>query len=145
MRALHQRLNIVGLGVADVAAATDFYRRLGWSPSSVSNPHITFFQSGGAIVSLFGRRALMDEAGLDDAAGHGSAGATLACNMASKEEVDATLAEAAAAGGRISAPAVDRDWGGYSGYFTDLDGHAWEIAWNPYFEIAPDGTVTLPA
>lgn len=142
---MQQRLNIVGLGVADVAAATEFYRRLGWQPSSVSNPHITFFQAGGAIVSLFGRQDLMEEAGIEDVVGAGSPGVTLACNVASRDEVDAILAEAEATGGRITAPAVDRDWGGYSGYFTDPDGHAWEVAWNPYFEIAADGTVTLPA
>ena len=66
---MHQRLSIVGLGVADVAAATAFYARLGWTPSPASNPAITFFQAGGVIVSLFGRGDLLAEAGIADSAG----------------------------------------------------------------------------
>ena len=141
---MHQRLSIVGLGVADVAAATAFYARLGWTPSPASNPAITFFQAGGVIVSLFGRGDLLAEAGIADSAGAGSPGVTLACNLASKDEVDAALAEAEAAGGKITAPAVDRHWGGYSGYFTDPDGHAWEIAWNPHLPLDESGAPQLP-
>ena len=140
---MEQRLSIVGLGVADVAAATAFYKQLGWTPAPASNPAITFIQAGGVIVSLFGRDALMAEAGVPDPVGRGSPGVTLACNLASREEVDATLAEAAAAGATITAPAVERVWGGYSGYFTDPDGHTWEVAWNPYLPIGDDGIVRL--
>jgi len=100
--------------------------------------------AGGVVVSLFHRAALLGEAGIDDRAGAGSAGVTLACNLESREKVDATLAEAVAAGGTLTAPAVARDWGGYSGYFTDPDGHAWEIAWNPFIELQPDGSLRLP-
>lgn len=141
---MEQRLNIVGLGVADVATATGFYQRLGWTVSSASNPAITFMQAGGVVVSLFDRKSLLDEAGIDDPVGNGSAGVTLACNVDSRERVDAVLAEAVAAGARLTAPAIDRSWGGYSGYFADPDGHVWEVAWNPFLEVGPDGSRRLP-
>lgn len=141
---MEQRLNIVGLGVADVAAATDFYKSLGWAPSSASNPNITFIPAGGVVVSLYERRALMEETGCGDPVGHGSAGITLACNVESKERVDAVLEEAVAQGARLTAAAVDRHWGGYSGYFADPDGHVWEVAWNPFIEIGEDGILRLP-
>ncbi len=140
---MEQRLSIVGLGVADVAAATAFYRRLAWTPGPASNPDISFFQAGSVIVSLFDRDALVAEAGVTDTVGHGSTGVTLACNLPSREDVDTTLAEAENAGGKITAPAVERSWGGYSGYFTDPDGHVWEIAWNPFLPLGDDGPANL--
>lgn len=141
---MEQRLSIVGLGVADVATATAFYEKLGWSASPASNPSISFFQAGGVVVSLYERGALIEEAGVPDTASRGSPGVTLACNLPSREDVDATLAGAEKAGATITAPAVERHWGGYSGYFTDPDGHAWEIAWNPYLTLDEDGTPRLP-
>ncbi len=141
---MEQKVNIIGLGVADVAASTAFYTQLGWQPAPISNESITFFQAGAVIVSLFGREALAAEAGLAAPQGEGFGGITLAYNTSSRETVDAVLTEAEAAGGRITAPAQDRDWGGYSGYFSDPDGHAWEVAWNPYFELLADGSVRLP-
>jgi catechol 2,3-dioxygenase-like lactoylglutathione lyase family enzyme len=53
----------------------------------------------------------------------------------SKQEVDALMKQAEKAGARITDPPHDRFWGGYSGYFQDLDGHLWEIAWNPEWEV----------
>lgn len=141
---MKQQLTIVGLGVADVAAARAFYERLGWRASSMSNEHIAFFQAGGALVSLFGRAALLAEAGVPDPAGAGSTGMTLACNLESTEAVDAALATAVEAGGRITAPAEQRVWGGYSGYFADPDGHVWEVAWNPHLEMDAGGIPRLP-
>lgn len=145
---MEQKVNIISLGVADVAASTAFYERLGWRRSAVSNPSITFFQAGAIVVGLYGRDALTAETGLDappgGSAGQGFGGITLAYNIDSREAVDAVLAEAQAAGGRITAPAQDRHWGGYSGYFADPDNHVWEVAWNPNFEVQPDGSVRLP-
>jgi uncharacterized glyoxalase superfamily protein PhnB len=130
--------------VADLARARAFYARLGWRESARGNSSIAFFQLNGFALALYGRAALADDAKLPDA-GPGFGGITLAYNVRVREEVDAVLAEAQAAGGRILKPAQDAAWGGYSGYFADLDGHPWEVAWNPGFSILPDGTVVLPA
>jgi uncharacterized glyoxalase superfamily protein PhnB len=82
-----------------------------------------------------------DAALADDGSGFG--GFTLAYNTRSREEVDAVMAEAAAAGARILKPAQDTFWGGYAGYFADPDGHAWEVVWNPEWTVAADGSVHL--
>ena len=96
------------------------------------------------ILGLYGRQALAADIGLASGAGQGFSGLTLAHNARSKDEVDRLLTEAAAAGGTIAKPAADVFWGGYSGYFQDLDGHYWEVAWNPFFPLADDGSITLP-
>jgi uncharacterized glyoxalase superfamily protein PhnB len=69
---------------------------------------------------------------------------TLAINCSSEHEVDEALAGAEAAGARVIKPARATDWGGYSGYFTDLDGHAWEVAHNPGWPLGEDGLPILP-
>jgi predicted lactoylglutathione lyase len=142
---MEQRLSLVTLGVVDVAAATAFYERMGWRRSKAnSNEHVTFFQLGGIILGLYGTQALADDIGIENADRIGFNNVTLAFNARTKEEVDAVLAEAEAAGGMILKPAEDVFWGGYSGYFADPDGHLWEVAWNPHFPTAEDGAITLP-
>ena len=140
---MEQRLSLVTLGVADVARARAFYQRLGWRASSVSNADIAFFQLNGFALALYGRAALAEDAAMADA-GPGFGGIALAYNVRERHEVDAVLAAAQAAGGRILKPARDAAWGGYSGYFADPDGHPWEVAWNPGFAILPDGKLVLP-
>lgn len=140
---MDQRLSIVTLGVADLAASKAFYQRLGWSPSvTASNDEIVFFQLGGIVLSLYNRAALARDARLEP--GEGFGGVVLAYNGRDKEEVDDTLAAAEAAGARILKPAEEVFWGGYSGYFADPDGHPWEVAWNPHFPINEDGSIELP-
>jgi uncharacterized protein len=95
------------------------------------------------VLALWGRAALAEDAQV--VASHGFGGAALAYNAQTREAVDAVLAEAEAAGGRILKTARDTFWGGYAGYFADLDGHAWEVAWNPHFHLTPDGSLRLPA
>lgn len=140
---MEQRLSVVSLGVADLAASRTFYERLGWSASPASNDQIVFFQLGGIVLGLYGRSALAADANLSP--GHGFGGVALAHNARSKEEVDTLLAEAERAGARILKPAEEVFWGGYSGYFADPDGHPWEVAWNPHFPIREDGSIELPA
>lgn len=138
------RLNIITLGVADLASSLRFYRDgLGWQPSAMSNEHIAFIQLGGVILGLYSRASLAEDAKLP-AAGSGFAGFTLAQNVATREAVDAALERARAAGGTILKPAQDVFWGGYSGYFADPDGFAWEVAWNPHFNLSASGLVELP-
>ena len=94
------------------------------------------------MFALWSRAALAEDAGLGSESS-GFAGITLAYNCRSKDEVDQGLAEAKAAGAKILKPAHDTFWGGYSGYFSDLDGHVWEVAWNPYWRLDGEGRVSL--
>jgi uncharacterized glyoxalase superfamily protein PhnB len=138
------RLTVVTLGVRDLARARAFYcEGLGFRASSTSNDHIVFLHGGGAVLALYGRKALAEDAQLA-ANGTGFGGIALAYNACSKAEVDATLAQAARAGAKILKPAQDVFWGGYSGYFADLDQHPWEVAWNPHWPLDADGGVLLP-
>jgi uncharacterized protein len=102
-----------------------------------------FFQSGGMIVALWGRDQLAVDSGVEDNGGWG--GITLAHNVRSPEEVDAVIEEARRAGGQIAREGAETFWGGYSGIFVDPDGHPWEVAHNPRWTIANDGSTRLPA
>jgi len=137
------RLTLVTLGVADVARATTFFEALGWTKSSASNDDVSFFQLGGLALSLFGRQALADDATVSSE-GSGFAGFSLAINLESVAEVDRVAAEWVASGGSMVKPPEDVFWGGYSGYLADLDGHLWEVAYNPGFTLHPDGSMQLP-
>lgn len=136
-------LTLVTLGVSDVAASRAFYERLGFSASRDSNQNVAFFSAGGVVLALFGQQALADDAGVVSD-GSGFRGVSLAHNAPNAASVDAVMAEAAAAGARIVKPAQATFWGGYAGYFADLDGHLWEVAYNPFWPIDDDGKVTLP-
>jgi catechol 2,3-dioxygenase-like lactoylglutathione lyase family enzyme len=137
------RISLITLGVRDIARARAFYEALGFVASPSSSESVTFFAAGGAVLGLFGWDPLADDAGVPSA-GAGFRGVTVAHNVREKEEVAAVLAAAEAAGGRIVTAAHDVFWGGHNGYFADPDGHLWEIAWNPYFPLADDGSLQLP-
>lgn len=143
-----QRLSLVTLGVADVARATAFYESLGWRRSSASEGVITFFSLEGSALALFGRDALAADAGLDatglDATGPVFRGVTLALNCDSRDEVDAAFADWVAAGATPVKRPEAADWGGYSSYVADPDGHLWEIAHNPYAPNDASGRMQLP-
>ena len=146
---MEPRLTLITLGVADVARATAFYERLGFVRGAGSNAHISFFQAGGVVLAVFGRSALAEDAQIaPEAPGvkapAGFAGISLAHNVRSEAEVDAVLAEAVAAGARLTKPAQSTFWGGYAGYFTDLDGHLWEVAHNPFLPLTEAGIPQLP-
>ena len=141
---MQQRLSLVTLGVRDLDRARAFYLDgLGWRASGAGNEHVTFIQMNGLALGLWSRASLAEDAGVEDVEGAFS-GISLAYNARGREEVDRVLAEAQAAGGRIVRPAHDTFWGGYSGYFADPDGHLWEVAWNPFWEVTEDGRVILP-
>jgi len=144
---MEQRISLITLGVADLARATDFYRRLGWTPSPrFEGADVAFFQAGGMIVALWPRAELATDAGLpaDISGDTPTPRMALAYNARSRDDVDAVIAEAGRAGGRVVKPAKDTYWGGYAGYFADPDGHLWEVAWNPGFTLLADGSVRLP-
>ncbi len=138
-------VSLVTLGVADIDRATVFYEALGWHRSSASVDGTVAFLRGGTVgLSLFGRDDLAAEAGVEVASLAGPGSTVLAINLATEAEVDRFVAAVVAAGGTVTAPPTRADWGGYSGYVADPDGHLWEVAHNPAFPLGPDGAVTFP-
>jgi uncharacterized protein len=138
---MEQRISLVTLGVRDAARARRFYEALGWSGQSPDD-EVVFFQAGGLVVALWSRDQLAEDSGVTDAGGWG--GVTLAHNVGSPAEVDATLAAAERAGATIARPGTPTFWGGYAGVFVDPDGHPWEVAHNPGWHLDEDGSVRLP-
>jgi len=128
------RISMIGLGVGDLDRAIRFYEDGLGLPRYPFEGDIAFFQTASTWLCLYDREKLAEDIGIP-AKGDGFPGFTLAHNVGSKAEVDQVMAEAQAAGAVIVAPAEDKFWGGYSGYFTDPDGFYWEAAWNPFLEI----------
>lgn len=142
---MEARVTVITLGVRDLERSQRFYESgLGFRAAPGSNPNIRFYQAGGVVLALFHRRGLAAEAGVP-AKGEGFPGFSLARNEADRAAVDRTLAEAEAAGATVVHPAVAREWGGYSGYFTDPDGYLWEVAHNPFWTLDTEGQVRLDA
>jgi catechol 2,3-dioxygenase-like lactoylglutathione lyase family enzyme len=140
---MEQRISIITLGVADLQKSSGFYERLGWRRSTASGDGIVFFQAGGMALALYPRDELAKDTNVGPE-GEGFKGISLAYNVRGREEVDLVLAEAEAAGAAIPKRAQEAFWGGYSGYFADPDGFLWEVAWNPLFPVAQDGSIRLP-
>jgi hypothetical protein len=138
---VEQRLSLVTLGVQDLASSRAFYEALGWTTGAAPDDDVVFFQAGGMIGALWGRDELAADSGVEDGGGWG--GITLAYNTRSPAEVDALIAEAEAAGATIPRYGAETFWGGYSGVFIDPDGHPWEVAHNPGWTIAADGSIAL--
>lgn len=138
---MDQRVSLITLGVSDTARAKEFYEKLGWN-GMTPDDDVVFFQAGCMIVALWGRDKLAEDSAVEDNGGWG--GVTLAYNVDSPGEVDAVIAQAEAAGARIGRPGARTFWGGYSGVFIDPDGHPWEVAHNPGWTLASDGSVQLP-
>ena len=136
---MEQRVSVITLGVADVVRARAFYETLGWSSDCRPDSDVVFFQAGGMVFGLWGREQLAEDSGVPLGSGYG--GVTLAHNVRSPAEVDAVLAEARAAGATITRPGGETFWGGYSGVFVDPDGCPWEVAHNPDWVLAEDGSV----
>ncbi|MCW2802337.1 MAG: hypothetical protein JWN06_554 [Propionibacteriaceae bacterium] len=140
---MEQRVSLITLGVRDLERAQAFYRTLGWQPATPVNEDVVFFQAGGLVLALWGRSELAEDSAVTDSGGWG--GVTLAYNVRSAAEVDSVLAEAASAGGVIGRPGAATFWGSYSGVFIDPEGHPWEVAHNPGWRIAADGSIQLGA
>ncbi len=137
---MEQRISIVTLGVRDLKVSRRFYvDGLGWKPA-FENEEIIFFQAGGMVFALFLRDKLAQDFQADPAT-FGPAAVALAYNVREQSEVDPLMRRAANAGAKTLKPARKASWGGYSGYFSDPDGFAWEVAWNPQWRFAPDGSI----
>jgi catechol 2,3-dioxygenase-like lactoylglutathione lyase family enzyme len=135
------RIKVITLGVDDLEKSLAFYRDgLGLPTQGIIGTEfedgaVAFFDMNeDLILALYPRRALAKDAKVsvsppsptDLSIGH---------IVKSKQEVDALMRQAERAGARITDPGHDRFWGGYSGYFQDPNGHLWEIAWNPAWEV----------
>ena len=140
---MKQSVSLITLGVSDYERAKSFYAALGWSPG-LEIEETAFFQANAVVLVLWAREQLAADSGIADDGARWS-GITLAHNVASAEEVDAVIERARKAGGTITREPSETFYGGYAGVFRDLDGHAWEVAHNPGFGLAADGSVVLPA
>ena len=142
--AVPARVTLITLGVTDVQASGAFYERLGWRRSSSSQKEVVFLRLHGAHLSLFGAADLAEDAAIEPRADHGFRGISLAINVASREEVDRVYGEWIAAGATVLRSPEAAFWGGYRGYVADPDGHAWEIAHNPFWPLDDAGFAVLP-
>ncbi|HEY3897170.1 MAG TPA: VOC family protein [Chthoniobacter sp.] len=151
------RITLITLGVADLPRAVRFYRDgLGWPTTYEEGGPIAFFHTAGTRLALYPFDELLADitgeapsphkiAGAAEACATGFTGVTFAHNVRAKEEVAAVLAQAERAGAVIVKPAQEASWGGFSGYFRDLDGYYWEVAWNPFNPLDADGFMQLEA
>ena len=141
---MRQKLNLITLGVADFEKAVEFYEYgLGWKKSAASVEELAIFPLGGIVLALHPRTALAEDA-MVDPSGSGFSGITLSYNGRSEKEVDAVLEKVKSLGATIIKPAQKVYWGGYSGYFKDLDGHLFEVAYNPFWELDENDNIKLP-
>ena len=137
-------ISLITLGVRSLQRVLSFYRGgLGRPVSTAGSEEVAFLRTGGVVISLYARESLAHDAGISPE-GAGFGGFALAHNVPERYEVDATIETAVAAGATLVKPAEDASWGGRSGYFADPDGHLWEVAWNPYFPLDPNGYPELP-
>jgi len=140
---MRQKLNIITLGVADFEKALHFYEQgLAWKKSAFSQGNIAFFPLGGMVLALYPRHLLAEDAQVANEA-TGFSGITIAYNARSEAEVDEVLAKVEQLGARIIKQAQKVFWGGYSGYFKDLDGHLFEVAFNPFGELDENENLKL--
>ncbi|GGK88008.1 VOC family protein [Mangrovihabitans endophyticus] len=139
------RISLATLGVADVARSTEFYASLGWKLSPASVPAVvSFFHTAGGLLSLVKTDDVSTDAGIAPRRSTDFRGVMLAINVASPAEVDESLRAVVQAGAALVKAGGEADWGGYVGYFTDPDGHLWEITYNPGFPLDHDGVPRLP-
>ncbi|WP_108814018.1 VOC family protein [Loktanella sp. Alg231-35] len=138
-----QRVTLITLGVADLARSKAFYGAMGWTPTA-DEGEVVFYQINGMVLGFFGRGPLAKDQGRPDAK-LGTGAMTLAQNFTTEAEVDAAYALALKSGATALKVPEKVFWGGYSGYYADPDGHVWEVAHNPFWELNADGSLTLPA
>jgi hypothetical protein len=134
------RVTILTLGVANLARATEFYESVLGVPPNKSSDGITFIELPGTWIALYPIDQLAKDLSIEiPIARHGFSGVTLAHNAGSKDDVAAIIRCAKLAGARVVKEPQETFWGGFSGYFADLDGHYWEVAWGPMFEFTENG------
>jgi catechol 2,3-dioxygenase-like lactoylglutathione lyase family enzyme len=143
---MEPRISIITLGVAELERSLKFYRDgMGLPTTMTPETGIIFFKTNGTILALYPKDKLAEDVGpeFEQRGGDAFSGVTLAHNTCSKDDVDSVLAQAEKAGGKIEKPAQDVFWGGYSGYFSDPDGHLWEVAYSDQWKFNEDGNLVL--
>jgi catechol 2,3-dioxygenase-like lactoylglutathione lyase family enzyme len=134
------RVTMLTLGVADLGKATEFYKVVLGTPPNTSSDGITFIELPGTWIALYPFEKLAEDISPEvPVTRSGFGGVTLAHNARSKDDVLAIVRRAESAGARVVKEPHDTFWGGFSGYFADLDGYYWEVAWGPMFEFAANG------
>lgn len=135
------RVSLITLGVKDVQSSARFYDALGWQRATGPDDpeEVVAYNLIGQTLGLYPKAMLAADLGISEDAIAGFSGMTLSHNVRTKEEVAPLLELAVVAGGRILKPAGDIFWGGFIGYFSDPDGHVWEVAFNPFSPLAEDG------
>jgi len=136
------RISIITIACRDLDRAASFYEAMGLKRHPGITDGVAFFQMGGAILSLFPRKEAEADSGVTF--GAEPSAVYLAYNTRSEAEVGAVLSQAEAAGGKIVKPAQRAFWGGWYGYFADVDGNLWEVAHNPDFPLDGEGRIALP-
>lgn len=138
---MRPRIKVITLAVRDLDASLAFYRDgLGLPTEGIIGTEfedgaVVFFEmNDDLILALYPKAALAKDANIPVTPASPSE-FSIGHIVASKDEVDALMDQAERAGAPVTDPARDRFWGGYSGYFQDPDGHLWEIAWNPAWEV----------
>ena len=138
-------LSLVTLGVANLKRSIEFYETLGFRRKAQGVEGVGFFQAGACAIAVFPSEELAKDANVAlEGLAETFRGVALAWSCRSQAEVDTVIKRAARAGAVIRKPAQDAFWGGYTGYFSDLDGHLWEVAYNPHFPLSDDGRLMLP-
>ena len=142
---MEPRISIITLGVADLERSYKFYHHgLGFPTTKSTEDGIIFFQTGGVCLALYPLDKLAEDVRPDFPTERTRfSGITLAYVAKKKDQVDQTLLLAQQAGGVIEKPAQTVFWGGYSGYFSDLDGYLWEVAFSENWEFHPDGRLVI--
>jgi catechol 2,3-dioxygenase-like lactoylglutathione lyase family enzyme len=140
------RLTVITLGVCDMRRSIGFYRSLGFARKmQATGEEVAFFDTGASVLALYPWDKLAADAGVSDLPRPpGFGGMTLAWNCSGRGEVDAVLKHALEQGATLVKSAHGTDYGGYSGYFADPDGHLWEVVTAPGIEVSADGRVRLP-
>ncbi len=139
---MRQKFTLITLGVRDFQKSLAFYEGLGWKQSKFSQEQYALFPLGDIVLGLYPLKSLEQDTTLSYQASSFS-GMSISYNATSEEEVDAVLEEAKRLGATIVKPAQKVFWGGYSGYFKDLDGYLFEVAFNPFWAIDSEGNLVL--
>ncbi|CCD94143.1 conserved hypothetical protein [Bradyrhizobium sp. ORS 375] len=141
------RFTVITLGVSGMRRSIAFYASLGFVRKfRATGEAVAFFETGGTVLALYPWEALAQDAGVaDQPRPPAFRGVTLAWTCCSEAEVDTALASAVEKGATLLKPAKPTDYGGYSGYFADPDGHVWEVVVAPGIDVGEDNRVHLPA